>query len=230
MSNKPALIVTVIVAALAAVAVFFAIRVLGSGSPASDPLHGESTDSEISTGDRREYESEIYDAASRLVCSNYEVFKLFNLMPYDKNSHFEPEPYGNPPEDGYFTLLPGVIEYDSVDEIFELVEATFVKSVCETIIAFSSLTSDGSPVYKEKDGKIGVNASFSPMNYDLLWGNVEITLSAVSDTEAVINVRLQGSAAQTGRGAQESQDGEIVKQMRMLKGTDGEWRLENIFY
>jgi hypothetical protein len=234
MNNIPALIITAIVALLAIAAVIFTTIMLDSddntgNSPSGDPAIIGSADE---TGDENAQngtisppeefipdealEQEMHDAAARLVRDNYEIFKLFFLMHYDWNTHFEPEPFGNPSEDGYRTLKPGVIEFDTVDEIFALVSSTFTATSANVIKYSSAQTSEGNSVYKDRGGKIGVHESFVPKAYDLIWGDVDIALTFMSEVEAVITVTLNPD--------------EVIKQMRMLKKDDGIWRLENIFF
>jgi len=220
MNNKPALIITIVVAILAAVAVIFAFKMLDSEN---DPNQNRTN----GTGDfipGEELETEAHNAAKRLVRDNHDVFKLFYLREYTP-SDFMPEPYGNVPEDGYYTLKVGTIDidgvvYDSIDRLFKLVDDTFVEAAAEEIKNYSTLTDDNSPVYKERDDKIGVNASFSPMeDYDLVWDEVSFTLTFISENECTITATLKDK---------DGKDVELQKTMR--KEDDDIWRLENIFY
>ncbi|MCL2071539.1 MAG: hypothetical protein FWH07_04800 [Oscillospiraceae bacterium] len=246
MSNKPALIITATVALLAIVAVIFTINLLASDDNAGELRSAESVRSDADgeyTGDDiafarnndsedyefipdEELEQEMHDAAGRLVRDNYEVFRLFYLVAYDLNSHFEPEPFNNPSEDGYRTLREDVIEYKTADEIFTLVDLTFIEPAAEVIKGFSSQTIGGNPVYKNRDGGIGVDESYHPKSYDLIWGDVEISLTFISEVEAIISATLHGNTVENESGEPE----DIVKQMRMLKKEDGIWRLESIFF
>jgi hypothetical protein len=229
MSSKPALIATVIVAFLAIVVLIFTIFLLdsddsGIGNPA-DRSNAGGTLAHTNPADFTPFvpdemlEAEINSAAQRLVRDNFEIFKLFYIIPYDWDVHFEAEPYGNPTEDGFYTLKFDVIDFDTVDEIFALVDSTFIETAAEIIKNDSALTDLSGPVYKDRGGRIGVNEFFNPMTYNLIWGDALIDLNFISETESAVRVIMT-----------DEHDFEVVKQMRMLKGQDGVWRLENIFY
>ena len=193
---------------LAAAAVGFAVWMV-----TSDRDDGEFRPDEL-------LESEANVAAAKLIRDNYALFELYYLMDYDQNTHFQPEPYGLEPEDGYYSLKPGVIGYDSVEQIFELADSTFKPNIAEEIKMFSPFTDEGKPVYIERDGKIGINETFEPKkDYDLKWGDVPITLTFDSETKCMIEITLT-----------DSDGGEVIKQINMEKEQDGVWRLENIVF
>lgn len=238
MSNKPALIITGVVALLAVVAVIFTIIIVSeSGSndktqEFSDNIGVSGINDEVEDFVPDEVlEQEMRQAAAKLVQDNFEVFRLFYLVSYNKNTHFKPEPFGNPSEDGYRNLKDGIIEYNTVTEIFEFVDATFVSDAAGVIKHFSPQTSDGSPVYKNRNGGIGVNETYSPKTYDLIWGNVEIALIFISENESIISVTLDNDTSGRNNDNEFNEtESESEKQMRMLKEEDGVWRLENIFF
>jgi hypothetical protein len=223
MSSKPALIVTIAVAVLAIAAVIFTVVLVGSrnsgGADGGNQGGGnQGSTAPIFTPDE-ELEAEMQAAAAVLVENNFEVFQLFYTAPYEKDAHFEPEPYGNEPEDGYYTLKEGVIEkYKTVDEIFALVDATFVETAAAQIKNDDSRTEQNGPLYKARDGRIGVNARYKPANAEKP-ESVEVRLNFVSETESIIVIEY-GAGADTGVPT--------TVQMPMQKGDDGIWRLENL--
>jgi len=203
MNSKRGSIITIIVAALAFFAVIFMVITLGFG------IGNPSYDDKLS--------DEMYDTAKRLVRDNYTVLRLFNAIEFDKDAHFEIEPYGNPTEDGYYTLKSGVVEFDTVDEIFELVDNTFVEDVAYTIKNDESLTGGTGPIYKDRDGRIGINANFRSTQNELITDAAVISLTFVSDE--IITITLSPPLYRSFFWERET---------NMIKGTDGVWRLENI--
>ncbi|MDR0197757.1 MAG: hypothetical protein LBI36_06020 [Oscillospiraceae bacterium] len=203
MSNKPALIATIIVALLAFAAVLFTAFKLTSGRDVPEE-DGEYRPTE-------ETADEMWDAAVRLVEDNYTVLCLF----YTVGLPHEEEAYGNPPEDGYYTAVSS--DYGSADEIFALVRGTFSEQAAERII---SDPSGKGPVYSDKGGKIGINADFKRMEYAVNWEKPHCEIIAfISDEECEIRVTLEGEG-----GVPE------VKDMRMEKDDDGVWRLNNLIF
>ena len=230
MSNKLTVIVTFAVALLAVAAVVFTVIMLDKER--QEPGNGGVG---VFTPDE-ELKDEMNAAAGKLVRDNHKVFRLFYIVEYalpvpsegDRNKHtestqFENEHYRNITQDGYYTLKPGVIEFDTVDELFELVDKTFVETAADAIKNDSTATGGEGSLYKERvyeSGKIGVNANYRPIEYNLVWGeNITVSLDYISETECVISVTLADASG-----------GEAVKQMPMVKEDDGVWRLENIFY
>jgi len=208
MSNKASLIITIIVALLAAAAVFFAYTMVKDGRD----------DGSFNPSEEMETEANI--AAQRLVKDNYIVFELFYLMKYDKSTHFV-ELYQRPEViDGYYKLKDDVIEFDGLDDIFSLVSGTFAATAAEEIKTFSTRTEEGAAVYKEMDGKIGVNETFNPMDdYELVWENVPIVVTFESELKCILSITLTDKSGN-----------EIEKQTAMNKEDDGIWRLENIVF
>jgi hypothetical protein len=224
MSNKTSLIITVTVAALAVAAVVFTVIILSRGTGSEDGADGAFTpDAEL--------RAEMQAAATRLVRQNSEVFRLFYTAPFDRNIHFEIEPFGEEPSDGFFTLREGVLEHETVDDIFALVDSTFVESAAEEIKSDEGRTIESGPVYKVRESNeggyaIGVNMYFRPLEYEFLWSEVEIELTFESETEVLLIVTPSEGAV-----AAADFEGEVEsRQVRMLREHEGAegWRLENI--
>ena len=250
MSNKLASIITVMVALCAAAAIIFTVVTLYS-------RHNNSNNGNGGFVPDAQLQAEVDEAAGRLVIDNIRVFKLFYTKVYDMPApdprypylhlpsvDFEDEPYNhilppvnvpsNPPATGeeepryYYTLKNGVLEFDTVDELFELVDNTFVADVAESIKNATELTQGRGPVYAEgRNGKIGVNALFQPMEYHVVLksGSNNVELEYISETECVISVHLTNPEATAT-----TDEADVVEKLGMLKGEDGVWRLENIFY
>lgn len=154
---------------------------------------------------------EMKDAAIELLGSNYEVLKLYFISGLDHKD----EPYGNAPEDGYYTVDDS--EYTSLAQLEELVDSTFVadqaKAIKENSLSYG-------PIYKERDGgELGIIENFTPMPYEISWDNPQFKIDPVSDDECVIDVTLHNRAD----GAEVQLKGEMTK-------TEDGWRLKTILY
>ncbi len=154
---------------------------------------------------------EMKDAAIELLGSNYEVLKLYFIS----GLAHKDEPYGNAPEDGYYTVDDS--EYISLAQLEELVDSTFVaeqaKAIKENSLGYG-------PIYKERDGgELGIIENFTPMPYEISWDNPQFKIDPVSDEECVINVTLHNRTD----GAEVSLKGEMTK-------TEDGWRLKTILY
>ncbi|MCL1881673.1 MAG: hypothetical protein FWF76_05795 [Oscillospiraceae bacterium] len=215
MSNKTALIVTIIVAVLAVGAVGFTIFVLGNGGGVQN-LGGNDLEGVFIPDE--DLVAELESVVEQLVYNNAEVFRLFNTKAFE-DTHFEHEPYGNEPEDGFRTLRQEVIpNFETVDEIFALVDATFAQEYASIIKNDDTRTGGEGPVYTERvaqPDRIGVNIYFDPLDDSRVWGAVEIDLEYESENEALLIL--------TPAGGDESQS----KHSRIIRESDG-WRLENL--
>ncbi len=159
----------------------------------------------------KELSEEMKDAAIELLSSNYEVLRLY----FTTGLNHKDEPYGNAPEDGYYTVSDS--EYTSLAQLEALVDSTFVPEQAQAIKENS--LSYG-PIYKERDGgELGIIENFTPMPYDVSWDNPQFTIDPVSDDECIINVTLHNR----------DDDSEVELKGEMTRTEDG-WRLKTILY
>ena len=221
MNNKPALIMTAAVAVLAAISLIFAAVILTKGNN-GDSESNVTDDRSSATDDliNDAVPEELFAVAQRLIRDNYEILRLFYLISYDE-SHFE-QVYDNPPEavNGYYILKRGVIDYETVDEIFALVDSTLSQESAHSLKFGDSVQTGGNgSVYTETDGKIGVNELYQPLEYDLTWESVPVKLFPMGEGEYLIEIVLNGK------------DGDKVeKSMSMSDVGGGEWRLNSLIY
>lgn len=154
---------------------------------------------------------EMKDAAQLLVSNNYEVLSLYYIHGMDHKD----EPYGNAPEDGYYTVDSD--EYTSIEQLEELVDSTFLPEQAET----TKTNSLGyGPIYKVRDsGELGIIENFTPMSYDTSWDNPQFSIEPVSDEDCVIKITLHNRTS----GEEVGLTGE------MTKTADG-WRLKTILF
>lgn len=206
------------VGAVAAIAVFAVVMSMNADKMPA-PSTGSSTTTttaitqEVPSGysPDEELSVEMKDSAIELLASNYEVLKLY----FTTGLSHKDEPYGNAPEDGYYTVKDD--KYNSLSQLEELVDSTFVPEQAQAIKENS--LSYG-PIYKERDGgELGIIENFTPMAYDVSWDNPKFTIDPVSDEECIINVTLHNR----------SDNAEVNIKGEMTKTEDG-WRLKTILY
>ena len=206
------------VGAVAAIVVFIIVLNLNpSDAPAVRPSQTTTTTAVSTTAEPQGYVpeaelgEEMKDAATELIFANYKVLSLY----YTKGLDHKEEPYGNAPEDGYFTVKSD--EYTSLSQLEELVDKTFVLEQAE---ATKTNSLSYGPIYKERaGGELGIIENFTPMSYNISWDNPDFKISPVSDTECVISIKLHDR--DTGE--------EAVRTGEMVKTADG-WRLKTILF
>ena len=206
------------VGAVAAIAVFAIVMNMNGGkAPVVSGDNNITTTTTVTVEEpsgytpEAELSVEMKDAAIELLGSNYEVLKLY----FTTGLQHQDEPYGNAPEDGYYTVSDS--EYSSLSQLEELVDETFVsaqaKAIKENSLGYG-------PIYKERDGgELGIIENFTPMTYDTSWDNPQFTIDPVSDEECIINVTLHNRTS----GDEVALAGEMVK-------TEDGWRLKTILF
>lgn len=155
--------------------------------------------------------NEMKDAATKLLSDNYKVLRLF----YTKGMAHKDEPYGNIPEDGYYTVDSE--EYTSLDQLFEIVDSTYTKEQAD-VVKTNSLGYGA--IYKmREDGTLGIIMNFTPMEYTRSWDNPVFTISPISDTECTIEITIH-----------EKETTEEVKlTSTMIKDSDS-WKLKAVVF
>lgn len=179
-------------------------------SPSASPSQSAAADPNAYVPDSQTSE-EMKDAAIELLSGNYEVLRLF----YTRGLDHEDEPYGNAPEDGYYTVSDS--EYTSFDQLNELVNGIF----CEEQAKITLENSLGyGAVYSERSGgKLGIIENFTPMEYDISWENPDFSIDPISDEECALVITLRNRDS----GEEVARSGEMVK-------TESGWRLKSIIF
>lgn len=211
-------------AAVISVAVFFvALNMTGGKIPETNTKPAETTavsGSETQKNEKpaeagykadKELVNEMFDAATKLIYDNYTVLKLY----YTKGLPHKDEPYGNAPEDGYYTVDSD--DYTSLEQIEEIVDRTYIKSFADEVkknpLGYGA-------IYKTRDnGSLGIIENYTPMQYDRSWENPNLEIDPVSDTECNITVTIH----------ERSDDSEVPVTAAMVKNGDG-WRLSSILF
>lgn len=222
-ANSVYLIATVVVGIAAVAAVVFLIVMMNTqgGDRGTSDVSFSSSSTSSAFRPTEELVNECNDNAHDLMAGNYEILRLFMLegMPHAD------EPYGNDPEDGYYTAISS--KFPTYASLETYVKSLFVADEAARIL--ENFDGNGLKVYcprEQHDGALGIIASFAPdETYDKPWDTTRIQFVPKSETECELTVFL---------GADENTDlssvpAEHTLNVSMTKGADG-WRLTKLVY
>lgn len=220
------LIATVIVL-LAAIAAVVVLVVMSNNKPAVDPNSGAGanqssvpSDASVQFHPAQELIDECNNNAHDLVESNYEIVRMFLIEPLPH----EDEPYGNKPEDGYYTASSS--KYTNYLDMEKKVKSTFTADEAARIL--TNLDGNGLTVYNERkgyNGALGVIADFKPAAGVTVPESSRIVFTPVSETECKLSVYpgADGNTDLAGVSA------DSILETTMVKEADG-WKLTKLVY
>lgn len=221
-ANSVYLIATVVVGLAAVAAVVFLIAVnTQSGDRGASDESSSSSSASVAFRPTEELINECNDNAHDLMAGNYEILRLFML---EGLPHAD-EPYGNDPEDGYYTAISS--KFPTYASLETYVKSLFVEDEAARIL--ENFDGNGLKVYvarEQHDGALGIIAGFTPNEtYDKPWETSRIQFVPKSETECELTVFL---------GADENTDlssvpAEHTLNVSMTKVADG-WRLAKLVY
>lgn len=217
-SSTATIIATAVVGLAAAAAVVFLIVLVMGGGKNNESESVPVSSAPVAFQPSRELIDECNNNAHDLLAGNYEILRLFRLegLPH------EDEPYGNAPEDGYYTAVSD--KFASYAALESYVRSIFVSDEADRILT----DFDGKIVYKtrEDNGALGIIADFAPdETYNKPWESTRIQFVPQSETECSLKIFL---------GADEETDltavpAELTLDALMIKGDEG-WRLTRLVY
>lgn len=241
-SNNIPLIATIIVAA-AAIVLAAAAMIVMNRTPASSTESGTSPRPQVQDTSyiTPEYQEECEYAAHDLLNNSHEILRLF----VTEGLFHEDEPYGNLPEDGYYTV--NSTDYTSLRQIEDLVHSVYAENAAEQILKNSN--GNGLAVYAEREQlvrveqsastaestaqataesgtkyekiyKLGISADFVP-NESKSWSSCAITIDYLEEGRCGLTVYLDG--VDSSNGVTDENRGSVLE-MTMVKLDDG-WRL-----
>ena len=241
-SNNIPLIATIVVA-VAAIALAVAAMVMMNKAPASPAQSGDNSVSHAQDTSylTPEYQKECEYAAHDLLNNSHEILRLF----VTEGLYHEDEPYGNLPEDGYYTV--NSTDYTSLEQIEELVRSVYVDDAAEQILKNSNgkglavyanreqqvrieeaaSTAEGTADSTQESGskyetiyKLGISSDFVP-DESKSWTSCAITIDYLEEGRCGLTVYLDGVDSTSGV-TDENRDS--VLEMTMIK-LDGSWKL-----
>lgn len=243
-TNNLPLIATIVVAlvaiALAVTAIIMMNKTPSQGQSGGD-TPGQVQDTSYLTP---EYREECEYAAHDLLNSSHEILRLF----VTEGLFHEDEPYGNLPEDGYYTV--NSTDYTSLEQIEELVRSVYAEDAAQQILKNSDgnglavyaereqlvrveetastaessatgeiQTAESVPKY-EKIYKLGISADFKP-DESKSWSSCAITIDYLEEGRCGLTVYLDG--VDSSSGVTDENRGSVLE-MTMIKLDEG-WRL-----
>ena len=208
-------------AAVIAVIVFFVVlAVTGGGAPAAENAPSQTTTTTTAATEPEpagyepdtELKEEMRDAVISLIPDNYTVLRLY----YIRGLGHKDEPYGNVPEDGYYTVDSDT--YTSLEQLEEIVDRTYIPEFAETVK--TDPLGYGAIYTTRSNGTLGIIANFTAMPYDRSWENPDYDIEPISDTECNIKVYIH---------EKDDADTDVTIDGHMTKTADG-WRLTSILF
>ncbi len=241
------LISTIIVAVLAIVVVIVALMLITGDNNTSSDGGAAAPDASVSESFKptQELVDECTYAAHDLVADNYRIVRLF----VTEGLAYEPEPYGNLPEDGLYTVSSN--EYKTLQQIEDLVNSVFVEE--EAVRVLGNIDGKGLAVYQDREKLVkventsdstaeateestgvqykteyvlGISAAFVPdESYTKDWSSCRIAIIPRSEVLCELTVYLDGLDENTASDT----DSDSILKMTMVK-VEQDWRLEKFVY
>lgn len=201
-ANIPSIIITALAVVLAAAAVIFLIYTVKT----KDRQDRQPTETTTAAPQiPQELIDEAQQAAYDLLPKNYKVYQYLT----DGMSH-EEEPYGNLPEDGFYTCVNN--DFSSFEEFSGYVKSIFTESAADKLLKDPF---GYGPVYGVDDkGGLGLSENYEKAEKSgLSWADVQFVCTVLNETECQIKITLKDA------------DGKDVEKEVGMNLENGQWRL-----
>lgn len=196
-SKNTITVVATVIAAVVAVGMLVAAVLL---------LNKNTSDGQNNNHVSPEIQAEMENAASVLIKNNLKIFQIYYTIGLNRL----PEPYGNPPEDGYYTVNSE--EFPTYDVLLALINETYLEAEAKRFQAF---TVSSVPLFITKNnGAFGISEHFVPMEYNKDWTRISYVIKPNNEEACQLVVTLKSG---------ETVEGEMIK-------TNGVWRLKAVMY
>lgn len=203
--NIPAIIITVIAALLAVSAVIFLIVTMSQNREEEQQPPPQTEDPGFVPD--ADLMAEMEQAAYDLLPENYKVYQYLT-----KGMTYKEEPYGNRPEDGFYTCVNE--SFPTFDSFSEYVRSIYTAETAEKLL--TNPFGKGA-VYGDDNGELGLSADFEASEEQgLSWADVSFVCVPVSETVCSITVTLKDA------------DGNDVKKDVSMHLVDGIWKLSDM--
>lgn len=205
-ANIPSIIITAIAVLLAAAAVIFLIYTVREREQQQQPQPVETTTTAPQIP--QELVDEAQQAAYELLPKNYKVYQYLTMG----MSH-EEEPYGNLPEDGYYTCVNS--DFASFEEFSDYVKSIFTEKAADKLLTDPF---GFGPVYGVDDkGGLGLSQDYEKAEQSgLSWADVQFVCTVENEVKCSIEITLK-----------DADDKDVKKEVDMIL-ENGEWRLTDM--
>lgn len=201
-ANIPSIIITVAAVLLAAAAVIFVVITFSGRN--SEPEEPPVTTPDDTYYPSQELVTEVETAAYELLPKNHSLYQYFT-----KGMSTKEEPYGNEPEDGFYTCVNE--DYKTFEAFSAFIRETYTKETSEKLI---NDPFGYGPVYADDNGELGLSAKFKPKeDSGVSWEDTKFVCTLTSEIECSVTITLKDSSGK-----------DVVKNAKMVKES-GEWRL-----
>lgn len=193
---------------LAVGAIVFLIRTMRSGE-GEDPRGSESTEP-VTTAFQatQELVDDTQQAAYDLLPKNYKVYQYLT-----RGMTHEEEPYGNLPEDGFYTCVSD--EFKTFEDFSGYVKSVYTEETAEKLL--TDPFGKGAVYGVDDTGGLGLSSEFVPNESEgLSWAEVHFLCTPVSDTECNVVVTLKDASGS-----------DVDKEVIMLL-ENGVWKLSEL--
>lgn len=206
--NISGIIITVLAVLLAAASVIFLFITISNREKEEQE---QATSTTTTTPDPgfvadEEFISTIEQTAYELLEKNYYVYRYLTY-----GMEVEEEPYGNLPEDGFYTCVTD--EFADFAAFSEYVSSIYVKETAEKLLTDPF---GNGPVFGEDEEGLGLSVDFTPSEEEMPSWNIEFVCTPLSEDECDLEVTIKG------------EDGNNVKKKLKLLLEEGSWKLSEM--
>lgn len=203
----PSLIITIAAVLLAVAAVIFLVITVTKSNEGDRRAETDETTVDTAYYPSSELLRSAELAAPDLLTNNYRAYQYFTQgMPYER------EPYGNKPEDGFYTCSNST--FKTFNEFSDFIHSIYTDSVAAKLL--TDPFGNGA-VYADDNGKLGISYEFiengRTEDNGISWENGKYTFTLTSDTECDVEIILK------------DKDGNDVKKQTKMINENGIWKL-----
>lgn len=180
--NIPSLIITGVAVLLAISSVIFLLFFM-SRSEEEQPAETTPAETEFIPPSGLLQSAEL--AAPDLLTNNYKAYQYFT-----QGMSYEQEPYGNKPEDGFYTCSNDT--YKTFEQFSDFIKSIYTEKAAEKLLTdpFGK-----GPIYTDRKGSLGISYEFIESgrveDNGVSWENGKYSFTLTSETECDVEITLK---------------------------------------